>query len=54
MPNIPYNVWYKTFGINLNNLPVGRINWGMKPTGGDISGQKRRYPPPKAVQWPDR
>ena len=25
------------------NEPVGGINWGMKPTGGDIFGPRQRY-----------
>ena len=24
-------------------IPVGGINWGMKPTGGDIFGPRQRY-----------
>ena len=26
-----------------SNLTVGGINWGMKPTGGDIFGPRQRY-----------
>ena len=27
----------------IQNTPVGGINWGMKPTGGDIFGPRQRY-----------